>query len=130
DGGFEIALAGTFNGRSVKIMATNNGARSPAQVVPNGGGEVELRVAAAAAISGVVHGATGMTIILATASDGATGHAMADDQGRFRIDGLAPGRYEVRALGDDRQQANGPTVNVAAGATTTVELAFPTGGVT
>jgi Carboxypeptidase regulatory-like domain len=131
DGRFDIALVGTTGASPVRIMASDaSGARSQERAVPAGSDEIVLRLAAAAAIAGVVHGARGMTTVMAHSPEGG-GDAMVDDQGRFQIDGLAPGRYQVSAMRTQPMQSTPPTtVELAAGATATVDLSFPSGGVT
>ena len=132
DGRFDVALPGSARGRPQRALAvTSSGGRSPEVAIPDGDADVVLQLAPSGAIAGTVRGGAGMVNVMARSDDG-MGMAATDEHGSYRIGGLAPGHYTVTAMrmGASIQQASPVEVDVAAGATATADLAFPTGGVT
>jgi protocatechuate 3,4-dioxygenase beta subunit len=135
-GRFDVALPGAMARRvPQKVMALGaDGVRSPEVVVPDGDADIVLQLAPSGTITGVVRGGTGrVTGMVNVIARGDAGHgfAMPDDRGTYRIEGLAPGHYTVSAMHTSPMQSTAPVdVDVAAGATATADLAFPTDGVT
>jgi hypothetical protein len=93
-----------------------------------------LTAAAAATISGsVVDGGTGVplrdVLVVASAADGTTFSAVSDGDGRYTIDSLPPGTYEVRSGGAQYVRVAVPGLSLGAGQVLThVNLVLQQGG--
>jgi hypothetical protein len=137
------AIRATWTGRAVKAdlvsYGTRNGLTSVAMQGRATGGLVSgagsLTGSAGRSLSGVVTDATGAVIPGATVvvGDSATGLARTvktDSAGRYRVDGLAPGTYEVKgtAQGFEAKELDG--VRVSASAVNVANLSLQVGAET
>lgn len=123
DGTFALAFAPGAGTLRLGAVHPRLG-RAPLAEVP-AHGEVVLRLAPTGSIAGAVVGVDPMTATVSatTSTTGYGGGGLVAGTGRFRIDGLAPGRYRVRATTGAAESAPAD-VEVTPGAVAEVRLVF------
>jgi len=112
-GPIEIAAAHAAHGRVDRTLA-------------DGQREIELVLAATGALAGTVRFAAGRAAVEVERVGGG-GRALAhpSPSGAYRVDGLAPGRYEVTAMIIPSRMGPSRIVEVRANETATADLEFP-----